>query len=130
MYFGSGMGAQRAEWVEAFAAEATTLQKEDHAQALLDVTKAFEMAVHGKLLDAAKRRRYPLNSLRMSIAAYRLNMTLGVDGIYSRTATATRGITAGSGFAMSELKVLLLLVMQDTKETCDDLMGLTFYVDD
>ena len=113
VYGGKGMGAQRAAWVEAFSAEAAVLEKEDQAQALLDLTKAFELVNHQKLLEAAKRRGYPLALLRMSIAAYRLSRTIGVDGCFSRTVKATRGITAGSGFATSELRLVLLEVLDD-----------------
>ena len=45
--------------------------------------------------------------LKLSLAAYRLQRTVGADGAYSKTVRATRGITAGSGFATTELKLLL-----------------------
>ena len=112
LYGGAGMGAQRAAWVEAFQAEASCLNEIEHAQALLDLTKAFEMVSHAKLVQAAKKRGYPLSLLRMSLEAYRLNRTVGIDGVYSRIVEPTRGITAGSGFATTELRLLLLDVME------------------
>ena len=74
----------------------------------MDLTKAFELVDHAKLLEAARKRGYPLALLRMSLAAYRLSRTIGVDGAFSRKVEATRGITAGSGFATSELRLLYL----------------------
>ena len=130
LYGGKGMGAQRAAWVESFSAEAAVLEHEDHAQAMLDLTKAFELVDHAKLLDAAKRRGYPLALLRMSLSAYRLSRTIGVDGCFSRTITATRGITAGSGFATSELRLLLLDVLEETHRSWGASVRLTLYVDD
>ncbi len=102
------MGTQTASWQEAFAAEAANLGGMDHAQALLDLVKAFEIVPLWVLVEAAKLKGYPAIVLQLSLAAYRLLRTIGVDGVYSRTIKATRGITAGSGFAHSELRVLLL----------------------
>ena len=115
LYGSAGMGAQRAAWVEAFCAESAALESESHAQALMDLTKAFETIPHDLLLDAAKCRGFPLALLRLSLAAYRLKRSVGIDGVYSRQIRATRGITAGSGFATSELRLLLLDVMQHTR---------------
>ena len=96
----------------------------------MDLTKAFETIPHYLLLDAAKRRGVPLSLLRMSLAAYRLRRSVGIDGVYSRTIRATRGITAGSGFATTELRLLLLDVIQPAKARWGDGLGLTLYVDD
>ena len=77
IFGGKGKGAQRAAWVEAFRAEATASCGEHQAQALLDLTKAFEAVPHGKLLEAAAELGYPLALLRMSLEAYRLQRTVG-----------------------------------------------------
>ena len=130
VYGGRGMGAQRAAWVEAFNAEAAVLEKEEQAQALLDLTKAFELVDHQLLLEAAKKRGYPLALLRLSLAAYRLERTVGIDGHYSRPVLAQRGITAGSGFATTELRMLLMDVMDATFEAHGRAVSLTLYVDD
>ena len=39
---------QRATWVESFRAEAAVIAGKEQAQALLDLTQAFEMVDHGK----------------------------------------------------------------------------------
>ena len=107
MYGGSGMGAQRAAWEAAFIAELSALRRLDHLQILLDLVKAFETVPHHLLVRAAIEKGYPLALLRLSLAAYRLARSISIDGIFSKTLLATRGITAGSGFATSELKLLL-----------------------
>ena len=92
MFAGPDMGAQKASWQEAYAAEAAHLGGSEHAQALLDLVKAFETVPHWVLAEAAKLKGYPTTILRLSLAAYRLQRTIGVDGVYSRTIVATRGI--------------------------------------
>ncbi len=84
------------------------MSKQSHAQILLDLIKAFETVPHDVLIAAAHAKRYNLVILRLSLAAYRLCRSIGVDGVFSRKVRATRGITAGSGFATTELKLLLL----------------------
>ena len=53
LYGGEGMGAQRAAWLEAFAAEAAVAQELEQGQVLLDLTKAFETVSHQELINAA-----------------------------------------------------------------------------
>ena len=54
LFDGPDMGAKRASWQEAFAAEAANRGGMDHAQALLDLVKAFETVPHWVLVEAAK----------------------------------------------------------------------------
>ena len=49
LYGGKGMGAQRAAWLEAFAAEAAVAQDMEQGQVLLDLTEAFETVSHQEL---------------------------------------------------------------------------------
>jgi len=65
-------------------------------------------------VQAARRLGYCLRTLRLSLAAYRLPRVLGADGAFSRPVVAVLGITAGSGFATAELRVLLHEVVTDT----------------
>ena len=53
------MGAQKASWQKAFTAGAVSLGGLEHAQALLDLVKAFEIIPHWVLVDAAKLKGYP-----------------------------------------------------------------------
>ena len=75
-----------------------------HAVALLDLVKAFERIPHKHLVHAALKHGYPIVLLRLSLAAYRIRRAVGVAWVFSCTLVATRGITAGSGFATTELR--------------------------
>ena len=132
LYGGKGMGAQRAAWVAAFSAESAKLEGVEHAQTLIDLVKAFEKIPHHLVVKAARKHGYPLKLLRLSLAAYRLQRSIGIEGKYSRCITATRGITAGSGFATSELRLLLTDMLYAVQGRWPEEQGVnvTLYVDD
>ena len=130
LFGGTGMGAQRASWEAAFVAEMAALQRIDHVQFLLDLVKAFETIPHDKLAEAANAKGYSLSLLRLSIAAYRLRRSIGVAGVFSRCMRATRGITAGSGFATSELRLILLDTMLELQKRWSTQISVKLYVDD
>ena len=100
-----------------------------YAQTLLDLVKAFERVPHSLLVEAARRHGYNLWLRRLTLAAYRMARTIGVDGVFSRLLQATRGITAGSGFATTELRVLLIDIMDSTLGRWP-MVRLVVYVDD
>ena len=129
IFGGAGMGAQRAAWVSAFKAEAAARKDATFTQSLLDLVKAFEQIPHRILARYAVKHGYNLWLLRLSLAAYRLQRSIGAEGTYSRTILAVCGITAGSSFATTELRVILLDVVDDT---CAIWKSLSFslYVDD
>ena len=114
--------------VAAFDAEAAAADNQDHAAALLDLVKAFEMVPHRLLVQAARDSGFILKVLRMSLAAYRIARVVGIDGAFSREITATRGITAGSGMATSELRLLLADTVYALKKMWP--VALKLYVDD
>ena len=130
VFAGPEMGAQKAAWQAAFAAESANLAGFDYGQALLDLVKAFETVPHDVLVSAAREAGYPLALLRLSLAAYRLARSIGIDGIFSALIMASRGITAGSGFATSELKALLRDLMILLKARWPELLDAKLYVDD
>ena len=66
--------------------------------------------------------------LRLSLAAYRLPRTVGTEGVQSRLLTATRGITAVSGFATSELRLLMMEVVMLVLSEWGADVGLTLYL--
>ena len=107
------MGAQHAAWQVAFRAEVAAHSQLQYAQSLLDLVKAFEKIPHVHVYRAARKHGYNLWLLRLSLAAYRLPRAVGVDAVYSRLVVATLSLTAGSGFATTELHVLLLDVIDD-----------------
>jgi len=114
VYGGAGMGAQRAAWQAGFKAENAALAKKDFAHSLLDLVKAFERVPHGHLIAAARKHDYNLWLLRLSLKAYRIARVVAVEGVFSRTVVATCGITAGSCFATTELRLLLVDVLAET----------------
>ena len=124
------MGAQKAAWMAAYRAEVASTVANEHVQALLDMTKAFETIPHEALVRTAKKYKYNLALLRLSIAAYRMERTVGIDGAQSGVLKATRGITAGSGFATTELRILMQEVVLLTLAEWGGSVGLTLYVDD
>ena len=103
IFCGPGKGAQAAAHQIAFVAESAALSKNTFGTSLLDFVKAFESVPHAILVEVARRLGYPLVILRLCIASYRLKRAIGVEGIYSEEIVATRGITAGSGTATTEI---------------------------
>ena len=129
LYGGEGMGAAQASWRVTFRAEAAALRGLEHAQALLDLVKCFEKVPHHVVWRAAKKHRYSLWILRLSLASYRLPRAVGVAGVFSRLITPCLSITAGSGFATTELRIILLDVVDDAHRLWPS-VNLTLFVDD
>ena len=129
LYGGAGMGAQKAAWQSAFRAETAALTRTQYAQTLLDLVKAFEKVPHDVLVRSAVKHGYNLWLLRLSLAGYRLPRSVGVDGTYSRTVVAVCGITAGSVFATTELRVIMLDAIDHTYRLWQSVV-LSVYVDD
>ena len=65
----------------------------------------------------------------LSLAAYRLAGAVGIQGVYSIMVVATRGITAGSGFATDELHIIMYLIVKEAY-LVDICPTLAVYVDD
>ena len=108
-YAGPRRGAQVASWKQAARAElAQASENASFAAMLLDLVKAFERVPLDWLVRQAARYQYPLLILRLSIAAYQLGRTIVIQGVCSMLVWATMGITAGSVYATTELRVLLL----------------------
>ena len=88
---------------------------------------------HAKLLTLARQHDYPLQTLRLALAAYRLPRVLEVDGVASQLTAASRGITAGAGHATTELRLLLLGLVEQLasciQQSCNQLQA-SVYVDD
>ena len=107
LYAGPGRGADVAAWKQAARAESAAAFGLDYAAALLDLVKAFERVPHDLLVRRASSLRYNLYLLRVSTSAYLLARTVQVRGVCAKPVFAIRGITAGSGHATIELRVLL-----------------------
>ena len=100
-----------------------------YAQSLLDLVKAFEKLPHHLIIAAAIKHGYDLWVIRLSLAAYRMPRTVGIDGAFSRIVIAVCGITAGSGFATSELRLLMIDVVSSVARAWP-IVEITLYVDD
>jgi len=129
MYGSAGKGAQRAAWQSAFRAESASLSDDEFVQSLLDLVKAFDNVPHDVIVRAARKHGFCLWVLRLSLAAYRMPRSVGIGGVYSRLIIATRGIAAGSGFAVSELRALMLDIVDSTLRRWP-LLDIALYVDD
>jgi len=123
------MGAQKAAWQAGFQAEAAALATSNYAQALLDLVKAFEKVPHDVVLRLAAKHEFNRWLVRLSLASYRLARTIGIDGSFSRLIVATRGITAGSVFATTELRIIMMEAMDETLRIWPSIC-LSVYVDD
>ena len=94
------------------------------------MVKAFETVPHAILAKCAIAFGFPEALIRLSPAAYRLARTLGVDGAYSKLIVATRGITAGAGFATIELELLLYETMDHMHTRWAAVLTIKVYIDD
>ena len=129
LYGGTGMGALRSAWNVSFAAEAAANSSRTYGQALLDLVKAFERIPHHLLVLAAMKHGYCLVLLRLSLDAYRCTRTLVDNKVCSRLILALCGITAGSGTAATELRMLVLDVI-DQAYVLFPTISLIVFVDD
>jgi hypothetical protein len=129
LFGGAGNGALRAAWNVSFAAEAACNSGRAYGQALLDLVKAFEKIPHHLLVIAATKHGYSLVLLRLSLDAYRCMRTLVDNKVCSRLITAICGITAGSGTATTELRLLVLDVI-DQSYVLFPTISLVVFVDD
>ncbi len=128
-FAGPAKGAGVAAWKVAARAEAAAAAaKVSHSQLLLDLEKCFERVPHEALVREAEAVGYPLRVLRLALAAYLLPRTVSISGVHSRQLTAERGITAGSGLATAELRVLLIRLLDRIAREFPQ-VGLTEYVD-
>ena len=131
LYAGKGKGANVAAWTQAAAAErvAALRPSVEYAQALLDLVKAFDRVPLWLLVEEAIALGYPLTILRLSIATYKLERVIRIGIVLSKSVWAYRGITAGSGFATTEMRVIMLRVV-DRACKLYPMVGPTLFVDD
>ena len=99
------------------------------AQGLLDLVKAFDSVPHHILIREAKLLGYPLRILRLSLQVYVMPRTLRVGLVFSLTLVARRGITAGSGTATTEMRLLMIHVVDAARKEYTFVVP-TLYVDD
>ena len=129
LYGGKGKGAQIAAWKFAARAEAARLDGVEYAASLLDLQQAFDKVPHHHLVRAARRWRYPMRVLRLSLSAYRMGRVVGIGGIFSSIIKPIRGLAAGSAHATRELRALMIGVFDEVWRVVPSSMP-TVYVDD
>jgi hypothetical protein len=131
LYAGKGMGANVAAWKQAALAEhaASLRHLTSYAQALLDLVKAFDKVPLWLRIREAIALKYPLRLLRLSIATYRLKRTIRIGKVISKDVFARCGITAGSGFATTEMRLVMIRAV-DRALTFHRTITPTLFVDD
>ena len=131
LYAGKGKGANVAAWKQAFFAElaATMKHSVEYVQTLLDLIKAFDKVPRWLLVREAVALGYPLKLLRLSIATYQLRRVIQVGKVVSKVVWAITGITAGSGFATTEMRLVMIRVI-DRALTFSPTIKPTLFVDD
>ena len=108
LYAGAAKGATVAAWKQAARGERANLWKTSYGQGLLDLVEAFERVQHKRLVRQAVKLGYPMWMVRLSIATYRIKRVLRVGSAVSDCVVATRGITAGSGTATTEMRLAMI----------------------
>ena len=131
LYAGKGKGANVAAWKQAFFADpaATMKHSVEYVQTLLDLIKAFDKVPRWLLVREAVALGYPLKLLRLSIATYQLKRVIRVGKVVSKVIEAITGITAGSGFATTEMRLVMIRVI-DRALTLYPTITPTLFVDD
>ena len=106
-----------AAWKQAFRAEsaATAALRTEYAEALLDLIKAFDNVPYWLLVQEGRRLGYPLWLLRLSIATYKMTRVIRIRKVVSQVVRAFKGITAGSGFATTEMRVVIIHLVDKAK---------------
>ena len=83
----------------------------EYVQTLLDLVKAFDKVPLWLLILEAIAMGYPLRLLRLSIATYQLKRVIRIGSVVSKVVMATTGITVGSGFATTEMQLVMVRVI-------------------
>ena len=76
------------------------------------MVKAFYYVPHWVLIREGLALGYPLWLLRLSIATYKMSRVLRVRKVVSGLVWAVRGMTAGSGFATTEMRVVMINLVE------------------
>ena len=119
-----------AAWKQAARAElADTCKDASYAQCLLDLVKAFDRVPYHVLVREAAALGYPLWILRLSISTYTCDRVIRVEGVVSEVFKAKRGITAGSGLATAEMRIVMIRIVDQASQIAPAVVP-TLFVDD
>ena len=75
------------------------------------MVKAFDRVPHRLLAREAAALGFPLWLVQLSIATYRFKRIIRIGAVVSWELVALRGITAGSGFATTEMRAILMRIV-------------------
>ena len=114
LYAGKKKGSTVAAWKQGFRAElaAEGGRNVNYCQALLDLVKAFDYVPHWVLIREGLNLGYPLWLLRLSISTYKMSRVVRVKKVVSGLIWAYRGMTAGSGFSTTEMRVVMINMVE------------------
>ena len=129
LYAGTGRGSTVAAWKQAVRAEVAAASGVTYGQVLFDLVKAFERIPYRVLLREALNLQYPLRLLRLAIATYKLPRVIRVGGAISDLVWAVRGIVAGSGLATTEMRLVMIDIV-DQASMAHPSVTPTLFVDD
>ena len=101
----------------------------EYVQTLLDLVKAFDKVPLWLLVREAVALGYPLKLLRLSIATHQLKRVIRLCSVVSKMVMAVTGITAGSGFATTEMRLVMIRVI-DRALALFPTISPTLFVDD
>ena len=87
---------------------ATAEKKVKYAQALLDLVKAFDRIPQWLLVREAIALGYPLEATPFVDRSVQAQQGYPIGGVVSHSVVALRGITAGSGFATAEMRLIMI----------------------
>ena len=101
----------------------------NYCEALLDLVKASDMVPHWILIREGLDLGYPLWLLRLSLATYKMKRVIRIRKVVSGEEVAFRGMTAGSGFATTEMRLVMINLVERALK-CHPPVTPTLFVDD
>ena len=84
----------------------------NYCEALLDLIKAFDMVPHWLLIREGISLGYPMWLLRLSIATNKMKRVVRIRKVVSGVVVAIRGMTAGFGFATTEMRLVMINLVE------------------
>ncbi len=125
----AGKGSSLAVWSQSVANEAARSRGLSSGAVLIDLIKAFEQVILGRVWNAAVKYEYPLDVLRLALEASSFDRRLTYRGAVSDYCSTVTAVLAGGGFASDMLLLILMGPLDDLLDEFDGL-GITVIADD
>ena len=100
-----GRGAERSVWAQTLYEEAAASDSFATASVFVDLVKAFEQVILGRVWSSGLKHRIPMQILRLALEACAFARRLKYKGAVSEAAPTLTAILAGSGRATDLLYV-------------------------